>query len=189
MSVPIHCLYGRFDHAKVRAAEPWLRSAAIPIEHRSMFARSNGVDQIVDEDLGIEGLRQKADCTSTECRSSRPLLGDAGNEDDGYLPTIRVKTTLQLDAAQARQLDVEDQTSCLAGVLGLEKILGRGEPRNGEAERAHESSGRFARKWIIIDNRDQGVLPGVVQLPDDVPCPPRSNGVVCAIARFAATYT
>jgi len=161
----------------------------VPIERWSMVAGPDGADEPLDEDFGIERLRQKANSACTECRPSRTLLGDPGDEDDGYFPTVRLETTLQLDAAQTGQFDVENQTGRLVGVFRFQKILGRGELRNGETERAHESSGRLARKCIIVDNRDQGVL-HVSGLPsDDVPCSPRSNGVVCAIARFGASYT
>ena len=65
----------------------------------------------MDELLVAERLAYEADRPGLEHAAARPIVCKGSNEDDGNPPTFRLQAILQLDAAQAFHLDIDDQAA------------------------------------------------------------------------------
>src|SRR5215469_944225 len=90
---------------------------------RSIVGPIESAIDTLNEGLSVKRLGEKADGPAREC----PLLDSAirkrGNEDDRRPPIFRCQLTLQLQAADARHLNIGNEAGRFAELRGLQKLL------------------------------------------------------------------
>src|ERR1700722_14667458 len=75
------------------------------------------------------------------------------DEDDWNGALFAVQLALQLKAAHARQIDVQDETRSVIQPRGSQEILRRGERFRIASNRSHQALERFADGGIVIHDR------------------------------------
>src|SRR5215813_8935538 len=136
---------------------------------RRRFERSRGTSsfppslyRLVDEfyqRFTFERLAEEAQGASLYGARPQPLLGEGGHEDDGDAATLRQQRFLQVDAIQARHLQIGDHAGRMLQMRRLQECLCRRKRVGIQAERRHKAFDRTAHRLIIVDDRDdRGVL-------------------------------
>ena len=102
----------------------------------------------------IVWLAQEANCSGLHCACPRGIVRKTRDENDGDAMTSGDQPMLQVNAAQARHLQIGDQARCVVDFRGFEKFVGRAKRGSVVAQRSHERFRRFAHAFIVIDNRN-----------------------------------
>jgi hypothetical protein len=66
---------------------------------------------------------------------------------------------LKVNPAQARHLHIGDQASGIIQAVRLQKFFGRRKGYGLIAKRPEEPLGGFTYRFVVIDDRDQGITP------------------------------
>src|SRR5215831_4727014 len=154
----------RSTHRSQRA-----RPCRLASRGRRRFERSRGTSsfppslyRLVDEfyqRFSFERLAEEAQGASLYGARPQPLLGEGGHEDDGDAATLRQQRFLQLDAIQARHLQIGDHAGRMLQMRRLQERLCLCNRVGMQAERSHKAFDRTAHRLIIVDDRDdRGVL-------------------------------
>src|SRR5438128_12018363 len=88
--------------------------------------------------------------------SRAPSSGSAvpGDENDRDLYAGLRQLTLEIQAAETGQADVEYEAGRPLDARVIEELLRRRERPNGESHGANQALGRPADRWVVIDDED-----------------------------------
>src|SRR5262245_64128225 len=80
------------------------------------------------------------------------------NEDDGNPAWRRTQLSLELQAADSRQSEVDQQTRRRLQAVCLQKVLCGGKRLNLEPDRPHEALQRLTHRFVVVHNRDDAAV-------------------------------
>src|SRR5215510_13820258 len=148
-----------------------LAPAAIALDRRG---------DCVQHVLIAEGLGQKIDRAGFHGLDGHGDIAVAGHEYDGNMDVRLGEFGLEIEPAHPRQSDVEHEAACHIGKLASQKVRGRAERLDPEADRSEQAAERLAHGLIVVDDEydrrfgrsslaswtlDHGILSGQQDLP------------------------
>ena len=85
----------------------------------------------------------------------------AGEEDDRRRGFVAGQTLLEIETAQARHPEIDDEAAGFGTVPGVEEAPGGIERTRGKPLRAHEQRDRIAQGRVVVDHEDHRLFPHV----------------------------
>src|SRR5215469_5108822 len=114
---------------------------------RPLERQTNAIQQF----LRSIGLRQVADCAALNRLPAHPSAGKDSDKADRDGAALVRQNSLQLERAQARHPDIQDQTRRLIGSIRLQISLRGYKGLTGEAERSEKVDSRRTDWFVVID--------------------------------------
>src|SRR2546425_1272829 len=128
-----------------------------PLRARHAIARdrvANGIEQV----LLPKRLREKLDCTGLHGSNRHGNVAVPGEEDDRQRRVGVGKRLLQVEAAQSREADVEQEASRSMPSGAAQERLSAREDFHGQPHGREQSSEGIAKGPVIVDDEDDGAL-------------------------------
>ncbi|MDH6170764.1 hypothetical protein M2282_005942 [Variovorax boronicumulans] len=128
---------------------------------------------------------------------------ERGDEQRGNADAPPQELIQQLDAVHRRHLHIAYQATCTSRHVGSKECRGRCELTCLPSERAHQTAGRGAHEWIVVDDRHEfgtggmqrkipafylvcgGACPVVARCPRILPL--AGSAIICRYGRAAPT--
>ena len=140
------------SHAFIELARGLLRLQPLLVLHQRARDR-------IEQLRFVHRLDQKIDGAAAHRPGCGRDVTRAAEKDNRDRTSATDKLGLQIEAAQYGQLQVEDETrGHVAARKAIEKRKRRVEGFDGEARRADEPFQRTQHCWIVIDDKDVGLL-------------------------------
>jgi hypothetical protein len=107
----------------------------------------------LEQRLTAHGFAQEVDCSAFQRALPQSIVRMGRNEDHWNGTSFAVQMILKLEAAHARQIDVQDQARSLVQALGSQEFLRRTEGLHVELNRSHQAHERFPNGRVVINDR------------------------------------
>jgi hypothetical protein len=137
-----------------QSAHPGCRFIAFPAYAITLDGDRDGVQDV----LLAEWFRQEIHRARLHCSRRHGNIGVSGHEDDGDADVRAGELGLKIEAADARQPDVEHQTACGIGQLARQEFSRRAEYLGLQADVSEEIVKRLSHRDIVVDDEDNRVL-------------------------------
>ena len=137
-----------------QSAYPGCRFNAFPAYAITLDGDRDGIQHV----LLAEWFRQEIDRARLHRSRRHGYIGVSGHEDDGDVDIRAGKLGLKIEAAHARQPDVEHQTACGIGQLARQEFGRRAEYLGLQADVSEEIVKRLSHRDIVVDDEDNRIL-------------------------------
>jgi hypothetical protein len=121
-----------------------LRGVVTAVPRRSqrrcaiLLGQHESLVEAVDQGLSIDRLAQETYRSGLHCPRAHGVIIEGRYENERYAAILGKQQDLQLDAAQARHLNVGDHTFRIVYVWRAKKIIGASKRAGFVSERPHE---------------------------------------------------